>query len=213
MSTIKILNEVADDISFISESINGQNITKIKGLFTTVESKNKNGRTYPKRIFEREVNKLQESIKVGAILGELEHPKRTNVDYENAVIKIDNLYIQGNEVIGEASVIPAGKGLLVEGLIKVGARIGISSRGTGSLDESKTVKDDFTLITYDIVKDPSNYNSYLNAIEESKNYIIESNGSLIEAYDQLDKDLERLPSYQREEKIQAAILKFIGSLK
>jgi len=210
--TVKILNEMAEEIEFVSESVNGSNVTKIKGLFTTMESKNRNGRTYSKAIFEREVNKLQEGILRGSVLGELEHPQRTTVDYENAVIKIDKLYIEGSKVFGEASVIPAGKGLIIEGLIKVGAQVGVSSRGTGSLDENKFVKQDFQLITYDIVKDPSNYDSYLNAIQESKNYIIESNGSLIEAYEKLEKDLEKLPTHRRAEIMQEAIISFIKKL-
>jgi hypothetical protein len=87
MTPIKILNETAEEIEYLSESVNGTNVTKIRGLFTTVESKNKNGRTYPKAIFEREVNRLQEAILKSSVLGELEHPQRTTVDYENAVDK------------------------------------------------------------------------------------------------------------------------------
>lgn len=212
MKPVKILNEIAEDIEFLSESVNGSSITKIRGLFTTMESKNRNGRTYPTSIFEREVNKLQEAISRGSVLGELEHPQRTTVDYENSVVKIDKLWTEGNKVFGECSVIPAGKGLLIEGLIKVGAQVGISSRGTGSLNENKIVQKDFNLITYDIVKDPSNYDSYLDAINESKSFIIESDGSLKEAYDQLDKDIEKYSKETRARVLQEAILKFITKL-
>jgi hypothetical protein len=211
--TVKILNEMVEEFEIISESTEAGKLTKIKGLFTTVEARNKNGRIYPKSIFEREVQKLQEGIKRGSVLGELEHPQRTTIDYEQAVIKVNKLYMEGNQVLGEAIVIPAGKGLIIEGLIKVGAQIGISSRAVGSLDENKIVKNDLQLITYDIVADPSNHNSYMSAIEESKSYIIESNGSLIEAYNELDKNLEKLPSHDRERIIQEAIIKFLSSLK
>lgn len=210
---IKILNEVAEEVEFLSESVNGTNITKIKGLFTTVESQNKNGRTYPKPIFEREVRKIQEAISKGAVIGELEHPQRTTVDYENAVVKIDKLYFDGDKrVIGECSVIPAGKGLIIEGLIKVGAQIGISSRGTGSLNEKKIVQPDFNLITYDIVSDPSNYGSYMSAIEESKSYIIDQNGMLIEAYEQLEKDISKYTKSTKDAVLAEAIMSFIKKL-
>lgn len=210
--SLKILNEVVEDAEFILESVNGGNIVKVKGLFTTLDERNKNGRIYPADVFNREVNKLQEGISRGAVLGELEHPSRTTIDYENAVIKMDKLYTEGKRVYGEASVIPAGKGLLIEGLIKVGAQIGVSSRATGSLNEQKIVQNDLSLVTYDVVSNPSNYGSYLDAINESKSFIIESNGNIIEAYEQLDKDLEKLPSHRRSEIIQEAVLKFISKL-
>lgn len=214
MKYIKILNEIApkENIEFLRESVNGSDVTKIKGLFTTLNERNRNGRLYTKEIFEREVNRLQENIEKGSVLGELEHPASTSINYENAVIKIDSLKSDGKYVEGVASVIPAGKGLLIEGLIKVGAQIGISSRGTGSLSEDKTVKTDYSLVTYDLVADPSNYGSYMNAIEESKEFIIESNGDLRVAYNELDKDLEKLPSYKRKEVFEKAILSFISKL-
>lgn len=213
MNYVHILNEVTEETEFFTESVNGNNVTKIKGLFTTMNERNKNGRIYPQNIFEREVQVLQESIKRGAVLGEMEHPQRVTIDYENAVIKLDKLFVEGSKVFGEASIIPAGKGLIVEGLVKVGAQIGVSSRATGSLNENKIVKDDLKLYTYDVVSNPSNHGSYLDAIYESKQYIIESNGELIAAYDQLEKDLSKYSKTDKSRIVQEAIMKFIRTLK
>jgi len=212
MSYFNILNEMVEEFEVLTESTASGSLTRIKGLFTTTEQRNKNGRIYPKSIFEREVQKLQESIKTGSVLGELEHPQRTSIDYENAVIKIDKLWMEGNKVLGEAIVIPAGKGLIIEGLVKVGAQIGVSSRAIGSLDENKIVKGDLNLITYDVVKDPSNFSSYLDAIQESKKFILESNGELIEAYEELDKNLESYSKETREQVLKEAVLKFLKTL-
>lgn len=140
---------------------------KLKGIFSTIGEKNRNGRTYPRELWEREVTAYQNKIESGSIdtLMEFEHPPRTEVDMMQAVAKINRLYIKGNFVMGEAVILNNEKSKQLKCLIDNGVKISVSSRGVGTVENG--VVTDFKLITYDIVPNPSDFNATMNGICES----------------------------------------------
>ena len=140
---------------------------KIKGVFSTINTKNRNGRIYPEKLWKEQVEKYQDVIKSGSIntLMEYEHPARSNVDPMEAVAKINKLYIEGKYVMGEAVLLNNPQANQLKSLIDNGVKISVSSRGVGSVVDS--VVKDFNLITYDIVSNPSDYNATMNGVCES----------------------------------------------
>ena len=140
---------------------------KIKGIFSTINTKNRNGRIYPEKLWKEQVEKYQDVIASGSIntLMEYEHPARSNVDPMEAVAKINKLYIDGKYVMGEAVLLNNTKANQLKSLIDNGVKISVSSRGVGSVVDS--VVKDFNLITYDIVSNPSDYNATMNGVCES----------------------------------------------
>jgi hypothetical protein len=140
---------------------------KLKGIFSTIGEKNRNGRVYPRELWEREVKAYQTEIESGSIntLMEFEHPPRTEVDMMQAVAKINRLYIKGNFVMGEAVILNNEKSKQLKCLIDNGVKISVSSRGVGTVENG--VVTDFKLITYDIVPNPSDFNATMNGVCES----------------------------------------------
>ena len=146
---------------------------KIRGIFQRADEANNNQRIYPQRVLEGQVRALTEAIKERRLVGELDHPTYDMVKLSNASHLITGLRLEGKEVIGEAEILPTPAGKVVEGLIRGGVKIGISSRGMGTLSEgrngTKTVNEDFRLVTFDIVADPSTRGAY-PTLSESKEH-------------------------------------------
>ena len=169
---------------------------KIKGIFSTIGVKNRNGRIYPKQLWESEISSYQDNFTNGSIntLMEWEHPSRTNVDPMQAVAKIESLKIEGNYVIGEAVLLNNEKAQQLKSLIDNGIKISVSSRGVGNVRNG--IVENFKLITYDLVSDPSDYNATMNGVCESyqlnegvvqgKNFKYDTDGNIVEVS---DKDL------------------------
>lgn len=157
---------------------------KIRGVFQRCDEKNNNGRIYPKLILEREIERLKESFKERRLLGELDHPSYDNVKLSNASHLITNLYFKGSEVIGEAELLSTPAGLVAQSLIKDGVKVGISSRGMGTLSEGKdgkVVNEDYKMITFDLVADPSTKGAFPGLTESSeiKNKVVETYNQVI----------------------------------
>ena len=169
---------------------------KIKGIFSTIGEKNRNGRIYPKQLWESEISSYQDNFTNGSIntLMEWEHPSRTNVDPMQAVAKIESLKIEGNYVIGEAVLLNNEKAQQLKSLIDNGIKISVSSRGVCNVRNG--IVENFKLITYDLVSDPSDYNATMNGVCESyqlnegvvqgKNFKYDTDGNIVEVS---DKDL------------------------
>ena len=169
---------------------------KINGIFSTIGEKNRNGRIYTKQIWESEISSYQDNFTNGSIntLMEWEHPSRTNVDPMQAVAKIESLKIEGNYVIGEAVLLNNEKAQQLKSLIDNGIKISVSSRGVGNVRNG--IVENFKLITYDLVSDPSDYNATMNGVCESyqlnegvvqgKNFKYDTDGNIVEVS---DKDL------------------------
>ena len=143
----------------LSESGESKKKYKIKGTFSTIAEKNRNGRIYPRHLWEAAVSKYQNVLKSGSInrLCEWEHPPRGTVDPMEAVACIDSLKIEGNKVIGEATILDNPKGNQLKTLIDNGIKISVSSRGSGKVGNGGLVEK-FDLITSDIVSQPSQVN-------------------------------------------------------
>lgn len=156
---------------------------KIKGIFGRCNEKNNNGRIYPTAVLEGQLNKVQPMINERRLCGELDHPSNDTVKLANASHLITKLEMKGDELIGEAELLNTPAGLTAKALVEGGVKIGISSRGMGTLSEDangqKIVNEDFRLVTFDLVADPSTRGAFpgLSESTESK-FVQESQNKL-----------------------------------
>tara|TARA_R110000822_G_scaffold132868_4_gene270125 strand:- start:1671 stop:2324 length:654 start_codon:yes stop_codon:yes gene_type:complete len=182
---MKLIAEYADhNLECIVEATRegGKKYT-IEGIFAQAESKNRNGRIYPKAIMEKAVGKyVNEQVKTGRAVGELNHPEGPTVNLDKVSHRITDLHFEGNDVVGRASILDTPNGKIVKGLLDGGVRLGVSTRGMGSLEQRNgitVVKDDYILNTVDIVQDPSAPGAFVNGIMEGVDWIW--NNGIIEA--------------------------------
>ena len=156
---------------------------RIKGVFGRCNEKNNNGRIYPTAVLESQLAKVQPMISERRLCGELDHPQNDTVKLSNASHLITKLDMKGDELIGEAEILKTPAGLTAAALVNGGVKIGISSRGMGTLSEDhngdKIVNEDFRLVTFDLVADPSTRGAYpgLSESTESK-YVRETQSKL-----------------------------------
>ena len=183
---MKLITEEIEQAEYIvEEAANGKKNYSIKGIFMQSDVKNRNGRIYPKEILQKEVARYnREFINKSRAFGELGHPDGPTVNLERVSHMIKALYPEGNNFIGEARVLDTPYGKIVKSLIDEGARLGVSSRGMGTLTSiggANVVKDDFYLATAaDIVADPSAPDAFVEGIMEGKEWVWD-NGILKEA--------------------------------
>ena len=186
--TLKLISEhIEQDTDYIIEQDekSGNKNYKIKGIFMQADIKNRNGRIYPMEILQKEVKRYnKEYITQKRAFGELGHPDGPTVNLERASHMITNLYPDGKNFIGEAKVLSTPMGEIVKSLMDEGAKLGVSPRGMGSLDQkngANYVRNDFYLATAaDIVADPSAPNAFVEGIMEGKEWIW-NNGLIKEA--------------------------------
>jgi hypothetical protein len=148
----------------------------VHGVLQRAEAKNQNGRVYPRPILEREVEKyLTESVKQRRALGELDHPDSSIINLNNVSHNIVDMEWKGNDLVGKVEVLTTPAGNILRELFRAGIKLGISSRGMGSvkqLDERTVeVQDDFELIAFDFVSNPSTQGAFLRPVNESKDYM------------------------------------------
>ena len=182
---MKLITETIENIEVLTEERNGKKDYKIKGIFMQADIKNRNGRIYPMEVLEKEVRRYnKEQIKENRAFGELGHPEGPTINLERASHMITDLYPDGKNFIGEAKILSTPMGKIVENLMEDGAKLGVSSRGMGSLNQkngANYVRNDFYLATAaDIVADPSAPNAFVEGIMEGKDWVW-NNGSLVEA--------------------------------
>ena len=187
MNTVKLFSEAVEEVQYITEAKEGGGKNyKIRGIFLQADIKNRNGRVYPMEILEKEVTKYNKNfIKENRAFGELGHPEGPTVNLERVSHMITELHPDGKNFIGEAKIMDTPMGKIVKNLMDEGAKLGVSSRGMGSLDSkngANYVKDDFYLATAaDIVADPSAPNAFVEGIMEGKEWVW-NNGALVEAH-------------------------------
>ena len=170
---MKLITEQSNDVEYIVEGKNKQQY--IKGIFLQSEIKNQNGRVYPYAVLKKQVNKFNENfVKKDRALGELGHPSGPTVNLERVSHVITELYEDGKNFVGKAKVIDTPNGKIVKNLLESGVRLGVSSRGLGSVKTNRNgvneVQDDFVLSTVDIVADPSAPDAFVNGIMEGKEF-------------------------------------------
>ena len=183
---MKLITEEIEQAEYIVEETNGKKNYAIKGIFMQSDIKNKNGRMYPKEILQREVVRYnREFINKNRAFGELGHPDGPTVNLERVSHMITSLEPDGKNFIGEAKIMDTPMGKIVKNLMDEGAKLGVSSRGMGSLKQrggANVVSDDFYLATAaDIVADPSAPNAFVEGIMEGKEWVW-NNGALVEAH-------------------------------
>ena len=187
MDTVKLIAEAVEDVEYITEEKEGGGKNyKIRGIFMQADIKNRNGRVYPMEILGEEVKKYNKNfIEQNRAFGELGHPDGPTVNLERVSHMITSLKPDGKNFIGEAKIMDTPMGKIVKNLMDEGAKLGVSSRGMGSLKQkggANVVSDDFYLATAaDIVADPSAPNAFVEGIMEGKEWVW-NNGSLVEAH-------------------------------
>ena len=187
MDTVKLISEAVEEVEYITEEKeNGGKNYKIRGIFMQADIKNRNGRIYPMEVLEEEVKKYNKNfIEQKRAFGELGHPDGPTVNLERVSHMITSLKPDGKNFIGEAKIMDTPMGKIVQNLMDEGAKLGVSSRGMGSLKQrggANVVSDDFYLATAaDIVADPSAPNAFVEGIMEGKEWVW-NNGALVEAH-------------------------------
>ena len=186
MNTLKLFSEQVEDVEYITEEKDGGDKNyKIRGVFMQADVKNRNGRVYPMEVLEKEVAKYNKNfVTEKRAFGELGHPDGPTVNLERVSHMITSLKPDGKNFIGEAKIMDTPMGKIVKNLMDEGAKLGVSSRGMGSLKQkggANVVSDDFYLATAgDIVADPSAPKAFVEGIMEGKEWIWD-NGILKEA--------------------------------
>ena len=175
MKLITEFNENNDVECIIEAKENGDKSYVIEGIFAQADKKNRNGRIYPKPIMESAVGKyVTEQVSKKRAVGELNHPEGPTVNLDKVSHLITNLKMEGNNVVGKAQILDTPMGKIVQGLLSGGVRLGVSTRGMGSLETrngANYVKEDFILSTVDIVQDPSAPDAFVNGIMEGVDWV------------------------------------------
>lgn len=165
----QLLIEVTPFKSILKESKERPGVYEVEGIMQRAVAKNQNGRTYSKAILERESSKyIEEFVKNGNAFGELDHPESPIVSLKNASHIVKDLWWKGNDLMGRVELLNTPAGNIVKEIIKAGHTIGISSRGTGSVNQTNEgtleVQADFELVCWDFVSNPSTHGAFMNPI-------------------------------------------------
>ena len=172
---MKLITEQIENVNVITEGKGDSKKLYIEGVFLQSELKNRNGRMYPFSVLEKEVNRYNEEyVKTSRALGELGHPDGPTVNLDRVSHRITSLSAEGNNFIGKAQILDTPMGKIAKSLLEDGVKLGVSSRGMGSIDKREdcnVVMDDFMLATAaDIVADPSAPDAFVNGIMEGKEW-------------------------------------------
>ena len=178
----QVLVNITPFKSVLRESKERPGVFEVEGVMQRAGAKNQNGRVYEKAILEREVNKyMEEFVNNGNAFGELDHPESAVVSLKNASHIVKDLWWKGNDLCGRVELLNTPAGNIVKEISKAGHTIGISSRGTGSVqptnENTLEVQPDFELVCWDFVSNPSTHGAFMNPI------------SLNEGKENLDKAL------------------------
>ena len=216
---MKLISEEAIDVDFVTEEDeNKKKSYFIEGIFMQSEMKNRNGRVYPKAILQKEVKRYTDKfINTKRAFGELGHPDGPTVNLERVSHMITELVEDGDNFVGRAKIMDTPYGKIVKNLIDEGAKLGVSSRGMGSLkpvqDGLQEVQSDFYLATAaDIVADPSAPDAFVSGIMEGKEWVWD-NGLLKEKeIVEYQKQIERATEISRNKVRIEAFENFITKL-
>jgi hypothetical protein len=166
---MKLITEMSTNVQ-LHEGSQSKDLFVV-GIFSSAESENNNKRRYRKELLERELGKINTKMESRSLWGELGHPPSPEVQPERIAILVEALEWKGNDVYGRAKVLNTPMGKIAQELVKEG-RLGISSRGLGTVGDDGYVNEDYKLITYDLVTDPSNHPSWVNGIYEAETFTV-----------------------------------------
>ena len=216
---MKLITEEISKVNFITEGKGRGKKLYIEGVFLQGGIKNRNGRMYPVDILEKECNRYNKTfISQGRALGELGHPEGPTVNLDRVSHKITSLVREGNNFRGKAQLLSTPMGKIASSLLDEGVKLGVSSRGIGSLKESSTgvklVGEDFQLATAaDIVADPSAPDAFVNGIMEGREWVWEGGSLREELAEKTQKTINTLVTQNRlEEKKLSLFQDFLNNL-
>ena len=214
---MRLIAEEITDVQFLEEEKEGKKNYFIEGIFLQAELKNRNNRMYPLATLQKELAKYNENyIQSGRALGELGHPDGPSINLDRVSHKIISLKEDGNNFIGKAKLLDTPMGRIAKDLLGEGVKLGVSSRGMGSIrkeENCNVVMDDFMLATAaDIVADPSAPDAFVNGIMEGKEWVWD-NGVLKEAkVAQIKKEIDQATLLNLQERKVSAFETFLKSL-
>ena len=195
---MKLIAEYTDnELEVLTEQRGSKKAYAIEGVFMSAEQKNRNGRIYPKEVLGKAVESYNTTQVVpGRAVGELNHPEGPTVNLDKVSHKIESLNWQGNDVVGKATILETPMGQVVKGLLDGGVKLGVSTRGMGSLvrnNDAMVVKDDFILNAVDIVQDPSAPSAFVNGVMEGVEWVW--NNGIIEAQtiEKMETEIKNAP--------------------
>jgi hypothetical protein len=191
MNTQRLITEWVNfeyDPKIIKEQRGTNQPLIMKGILQKAETLNQNGRVYPRGILEREIRNYQKFIKENRALGELDHPDSSVVELKNASHNIKEAYMEGNIVYGTVEILNTPSGKILQSLVESGVTLGISSRGVGSTRSEgnmQIVQDDFQLICWDFVSEPSTPGAFM--MREGKEVSIQFINNVFNKTDRVDR--------------------------
>jgi len=195
---MKLITEHLESVEYITEAKdNGEKNVFIEGVFMQAEKQNRNNRIYPKTVLEAACSKyIKEQVKTGRAVGELNHPEGPQINLDKVSHRITELKWNGDDVVGRALILDTPMGKIVKGLVEGGCKLGVSSRGMGTVEqkEGKTyVKDDFVLATVDIVQDPSAPSAFVEGIMEGVEWIWENGILKPQQIEEYETEIKKVP--------------------
>ena len=213
---MKLITEHTNEIEYLVEGKGKEQY--IKGIFMQSDIKNQNGRVYPHAVLKKEVNNFNNKyVKEGRALGELGHPMGPVINLDRVSHVIKELKEDGTNFIGKAKVMDTPNGKIVKNFISEGVKLGVSSRGMGSLKTNKKtgvneVQKDFVLSTVDIVADPSAPDAFVNGIMEGKEWVWENGVIKEQDIDAMKKTIMKAKMKELEQKKLEVFTKFLQNL-
>ena len=214
---MKLITEHLDqNLNYLTEEKDGKKTMVIEGVFMQSEAENRNKRIYPKEVLAEAVNKyVSEQVKPGRAVGELDHPAGPQINLDKVSHKITSLKFEGNNVVGRALILDTPMGQIVKGLIDGGVKLGVSSRGMGTVetrDKKTYVKDDYILSTVDIVQDPSAPKAFVNGIMEGVEWIYENGILTPQQIEEYETEIHKTPSSRLSEAQEKIFADFLSKL-
>jgi hypothetical protein len=214
---MKLICEVNENIEILTEENNGAKSYFIEGTFLQGDIKNRNGRVYEFKMLKDKVNQYRkEFVEQKRAFGELGHPDGPTINLERVSHMIVELAPDGKNFYGKAKIMDTPYGKIVKNLMDEGAKLGVSSRGVGSLEEkngANYVKDDFRISTAaDIVADPSAPDAFVRGVMEGKEWIYENGLLVAREIDEIKENIRKASSRNLEEQMVKAFQTFINKL-
>tara|TARA_R110002153_G_scaffold89582_1_gene219174 strand:+ start:648 stop:1292 length:645 start_codon:yes stop_codon:yes gene_type:complete len=211
-----IVEHLEQELNYLTEEKNGKKQTFIEGVFMQADKLNKNKRIYPKSILEKATNKyIKEQVRTGRAVGELNHPDGPSINLDKVSHRITELKFEGNNVVGKALVLDTPMGNIVKGLVEGGCKLGVSSRGMGTVENKNgqtVVKDDFVLSTVDIVQDPSAPQAFVDGIMEGVEWIVESGVFVPQQIEKYETEIRKASSSELAEAQRRIFSDFLSKL-
>jgi hypothetical protein len=200
----------------VEKNEKGEKNFVIEGVFMQANKKNRNGRVYDKTILEAAVGKyVSEQVSQGRAVGELNHPEGPTVNLDKVSHKITKLEFSGNDVMGKASILNTPMGNIVSGLLEGGVKLGVSSRGMGTLENKggvMYVKNDYMLASVDIVQDPSAPSAFVNGVMEGVDWVWNNGILCSEEIEKIETEIKRTPARHLPEAEIRAFKHFLSKL-